>query len=870
MVEYIKQKKYFYKKYKNGKMKRISKNEYHLKNNKKIIQKGGVEDIILTGHTDVINCLIYAKSIDTIISGSSDKTMIIWLYNNDSKSYEKADLIIGHTGSVNSLCIVELEIVSYIFSGSNDGTIKKWKIGEHYEASHTLDHTSNIIEIIEHNKNIYFISNNGFYNCNFDLNNVKETITGFDYERDTPKCMTKDLDNLYIGCGSLDTAVIIYNFKNENVRKINIDNSSLYIDYFLCTSININNNNILCGINDGNIYNFSKTDNSNPQIIVSPEQYHTRQINTICNNKAVDKNNLKIFSASDDSTINVWDKSNTVIKTINSNQNKPIKSMIYFNNNIIYTQESNIIIHNLLNLPNLPNLPNKLSSTEDLIKFINNPEIFKEKIIEHQKNPLTFFNDLNKRNIVEISSYIENFILSTSESDINNLKKYTQFIYEYIPYLYSIYNNDTGLLKYYLYTDDNGIKHYNDYYIPDFKDIQELYDFMSSKEVTTKIFTKSLVISSNVASNVGGVLRNFLTRMGEELEKRYKNAKILNITKKDEKESANNICKNIFTVLAISKNNNNPIIFKNNNYKSIILSKIISKCKSNLQKLIIKKLLEYNIEENFKFYDLIPSNNRYLLEEIENYGEFNKKMYLSILKKNKKLLESFNKSSDESKHLLKEITEYDITTKKNKKTGKIKKNTYLSIINSTNINIDNYKNFFNYIDIYIKKYNIYNDLTDFYISHFINFKLDINEIINNLDISFDIYSEYRLINVSEENRIKNNFVEILKALSQEELVIFNRCISGTVRLLKKYKINFNKITKPLETNLKDTVEFKYRIKVITAHTCFFTFDLCYSSDNTTREHIFPEYLNDNIPIKERTKIFVDELHTTGYKDFGLS
>ena len=88
--------------------------------------------------------------------------------------------------------------------------------------------------------------------------------------------------------------------------------------------------------------------------------------------------------------------------------------------------------------------------------------------------------------------------------------------------------------------------------------------------------------------------------------------------------------------------------------------------------------------------------------------------------------------------------------------------------------------------------DVYVDYIDFYISHFIVFKLNVEEIINNL-IYVESQFQNRSIN-NIENKIeefKNYFNSLLRNLNEEELSLFNRILSGTNLLQSKYTININ-------------------------------------------------------------------------------
>jgi WD40 repeat protein len=72
------------------------------------------------GHTDIATSVIHIPDTKYIISGSIDKTLIIWNY----KTYEHINTLYGYDGSVNSL--THIKDTKYIVSGSDDKSVKIW------------------------------------------------------------------------------------------------------------------------------------------------------------------------------------------------------------------------------------------------------------------------------------------------------------------------------------------------------------------------------------------------------------------------------------------------------------------------------------------------------------------------------------------------------------------------------------------------------------------------------------------------------------------------------------------------------------------------------------------------------------------------
>lgn len=168
-------------------------------------------------------------------------------------------------------------------------------------------------------------------------------------------------------------------------------------------------------------------------------------------------------------------------------------------------------------------------------------------------------------------------------------------------------------------------------------------------------------------------------------------------------------------VLAISKINKCPIYIKNTELKDIILNKIIFPYKKNIKKNIIYKLLLYKIDYKIDKYFSLTENN---LVKIGYEGTENVNKIYNKIKKNN--IEKINRN-------------------------------YLLNSGKNNINNDN-NDIIKYVsDKFIKKYRIYRNLLDFYISHFIDFNINIDLLISNLTF-------YSIININNEEKL--NFQKI--------------------------------------------------------------------------------------------------------------
>ncbi|KAK4632063.1 Elongator complex protein 2 [Fulvia fulva] len=88
----------------------------------------GIESL-LAGHTDSVNAVKIVERGDRhlIISGSSDKTILLWTAANDvSNSFEETQCLTEHNESINALAI--LPDIGIFVSGSADATVKVWRL----------------------------------------------------------------------------------------------------------------------------------------------------------------------------------------------------------------------------------------------------------------------------------------------------------------------------------------------------------------------------------------------------------------------------------------------------------------------------------------------------------------------------------------------------------------------------------------------------------------------------------------------------------------------------------------------------------------------------------------------------------------------
>ena len=106
----------------------------------------------MQGHLKVVNTVIVTNDTNYIISGSADKTIIIW----NLLKKKKETVLQGHLNEVNSLAVTSDN--KYIISGSADKTVKIWNFLEKKEKAF-LNFETSITSLdvdTDYNLTIYF------------------------------------------------------------------------------------------------------------------------------------------------------------------------------------------------------------------------------------------------------------------------------------------------------------------------------------------------------------------------------------------------------------------------------------------------------------------------------------------------------------------------------------------------------------------------------------------------------------------------------------------------------------------------------------------------------------------------------------------
>jgi ankyrin repeat protein len=436
----------------------------------------------------------------------------------------------------------------------------------------------------------------------------------------------------------------------------------------------------------------------------------------------------------------------------------------------------------------------------DYIKILieNNANIFiKDKKEKTAFGHYNYFYSItnNKNNYIEENKEIINLI--NTENDDQYIKKYIKNMIDKKIFDTTNINKFFYIMKgFYNICSQGNYSTINKITIEKNKELNVFKNLNNqSKLLKTPI---RIQYKNSYGINYGGLSKEFYNDIEKNINLEYLEEKIKKENNKQEinkLSSKINILKkydiiNILKILAISKINCNPIYYKNNYIKNMILNEI-------------KELYDTNIEKNF-IYNILD----YI--SIENEKECminNKNIFLS--KNNKSKIQNYlvneniyNKSSIKSikKRYLEENNEL---------TQKIKKRK---------ININNNKLFkrkdeiIDLINNFIKN-KIYENFYDFFLSHFILEKITINSLLKNL--KFKYIASNSTIN---KNEIENKFKKLFKSFNENELYLFNKAISGkSLSMSKKtYIINI------FNYNTKNPIVF---------HTCFNTMDFCLSEYN---------------------------------------
>ena len=176
--------------------------------------KTGKKIRVLEGHTNLVSCLAYSPDGNYIVSGSVDKSLIIW----DAKTGKKIRVLEGHTNLVS--CLAYSPDGNYIVSGSVDKSLIIWdaKTGEKIKLleGHTLP--INCVAYSPDGK--YIVSGSADESLIiWDAKTGEEIKILKSQHKNAVSCVAYSPDGNYIVSGFEDESLVIWNsITGESIR----------------------------------------------------------------------------------------------------------------------------------------------------------------------------------------------------------------------------------------------------------------------------------------------------------------------------------------------------------------------------------------------------------------------------------------------------------------------------------------------------------------------------------------------------------------------------------------------------------------------------------------------------------------------------
>jgi WD40 repeat protein len=261
----------------------------------------------LIGHTSSVLSVKISNDDKKIISGSRDKTIRVWDFNNGNLLHTLKD----HIDSV--LSVGFNQNCTKIVSGSEDKTIKIWDFNEDSEnytkCILTLDNKNSVysVEFNHDSAKIASTSADNIFIWNSETGDLLKKIEP-SYSYGGFSCVKFNNNSTLIFAGSYSNKIGI--LKIETGETIFSSSREEQI-----TSIDISNDNthFICGTGDPyskfsrgdelNIFKNEFSNNSSYKLLKSFPHIHTNRITTV----AFNNNSSKIVSGSFDNSICIWD-----------------------------------------------------------------------------------------------------------------------------------------------------------------------------------------------------------------------------------------------------------------------------------------------------------------------------------------------------------------------------------------------------------------------------------------------------------------------------------------------------------------------------------------------------------------------------------
>jgi len=370
----------------------------------------------------------------------------------------------------------------------------------------------------------------------------------------------------------------------------------------------------------------------------------------------------------------------------------------------------------------------------------------------HQNDFSMFINNIIKF----INSTPYKVILGQDQNASMLIKYYLNIIREYLLYLYYHYQKEVSRPR--------------NFRINDVEHNHELNILIANMAEPSVYLSNLLNIKykGEYGINMGGLTKTFLTAVETQL-----NSNLLKtIIPSPEQRLDYKI-----NILAISKINNNPITIINDK----VLKKKIILIITSYFKSVIKKNIVYKLLFNENIADPSPS---FLM----SYGSNNTSDYELSGNIEYSGTPSDEKLFNNSLHSIYKLSIDKLSIDSNFTPTHFINNRESNNINSGNNSENNSRNNSNsrnisfkiYIDSLIER-GIYKNYLDFYLSHFLEVK--VNKVLLIDRLTFGNRS-----GMVDFNRFKTNFIKLIETLDDSEILLFNNAISGSNLLQQQYTI----------------------------------------------------------------------------------
>ncbi|CAF0859529.1 unnamed protein product [Didymodactylos carnosus] len=234
------------------------------------------------GHTDTVWSLFACEN--TLISGSSDKTIKIW--NLHETPYSNLVTLHGHTDGILSLTVKE----NTLFSGGMDKSICVWNIDSYEKTASFNAHTAPVCSLAYFNNYLFSSSNKSVKIWDMNtLTNVNEIKTNDGWMR----VLLQSENKVYAGCRRVVNVFDAIN--HRTVVKFELPtNESIY-------SLAYNSSRLFAGTLSGTIYTWDIRMNQ----CLEPLYAHESTVHGILYHSM--NNKMTLISVSSDRTLKIWD-----------------------------------------------------------------------------------------------------------------------------------------------------------------------------------------------------------------------------------------------------------------------------------------------------------------------------------------------------------------------------------------------------------------------------------------------------------------------------------------------------------------------------------------------------------------------------------